>query len=136
MRLARNSEGSIIKCQDIENGIVRSNEYYCNKCDNKVYYVSGSERNCSHFRHEQDKSCIYYNNQCKNDCFESNIMSEFHRNWQEIFPNENIEYKITKNNKKHYADIYISSHTIFNICDIFETSKNNIVIEIQIPDMG
>lgn len=53
MRLARNSEGSIIKCQDIENGVVKSNEYYCNKCDNIVFYISGSERNCSHFRHKK-----------------------------------------------------------------------------------
>jgi competence CoiA-like predicted nuclease len=132
MRLARNSEGSIIKCQDIENGVVKSNEYYCNKCDNVVFYISGSERNCSHFRHKKDKSCIYYyNNQIGDDCFEANIMSEFHRNWQEIFPNENIEYKIEKNEKKHYADIYISYHTTFNICDIFEKNKSNMVIEIQ-----
>ena len=58
-------------------------------------------------------------------------MSKFHRNWQDIFPNENIEYKIEKNDNKHYADIYISSHTIFNICDIIERDKNNMVIEIQ-----
>jgi len=131
MRLATNSEGYIIKCQDIENGVVKSNEYYCNKCDNVVFYISGSERNCSHFRHKKDKSCIYYDNQNTDDCFEANIMSEFHSNWQEIFPNENIEYKIENNDKKHYADIYISSHTTFNICDIFETDKNNMVIEIQ-----
>lgn len=131
MRLAKNSEGYIIKCQDIENGIVKSNEYYCNKCDNIVFYISGSERNCSHFRHKKEKSCIYYNIQIGDDCFETNIMSEFHRNWQEIFPNENIEYKIEKNDKKHYADIYISNNTIFNICDIFENDKNNMVIEIQ-----
>jgi competence CoiA-like predicted nuclease len=131
MRLARNSEGYLIKCQDIENGVVKSNEYYCNKCDNIVFYISGSERTCSHFRHQKDKSCIYYSNQFGDDNFEENNMSEFHRNWQEIFPNENIEYKIEKNNKKHYADIYISHHNRFNICDIFQENKNNVVIEVQ-----
>jgi len=131
MRLAKNREGYIIKCQDIENGVVKSNEYYCNKCDNIVFYISGSERNCSHFRHKRERCCIYYTNQNGGDCFEANIMSEFHRNWQEIFPNENIEYKIERNNKIHYADIYISNNTTFNICDIFEKEKTNIVIEIQ-----
>lgn len=131
MRLARNNEGYIIKCQDIENGILKSNEYYCNKCDNIVFYITGSERNCSYFRHKKDECCLYYHNQISNDNFEANIMSEFHRNWQEIFPNENIEYKIEKNKKKHYADIYISYHDTFNICDIFDKNKKNVVIEIQ-----
>ena len=53
MRLAINNEGSIIKYQDIENDIVKSNEYYCNKYYNVVFYISGSERNCSHFRHKK-----------------------------------------------------------------------------------
>ncbi len=47
MRIARNSEGSLIKCQDIENGVVKSNEYYCN-------------------------NCIYYNNQIRDDNIEEN----------------------------------------------------------------
>jgi hypothetical protein len=131
MRIARNSEGSLIKCQDIENGVVKSNEYYCNKCDNIVFYISGSKISCSHFRHQKTNNCIYYNNQIRDDNIEENIMSEFHRNWQEIFPNKNIEYKIEKNNKKHYADIYISYHNSFNICDIFQENKNNVVIEVQ-----
>jgi hypothetical protein len=131
MRLAKNHNGLIIKCQDIENGIVKSNEYYCNRCDNILFYVSGNESNCSYFRHKKDNSCIYYHNQKYEDNFEENIMSKFHRNWQEIFPNENIEYKIEKNNKKHYADIYIKQYKPFNICDIFQENKNKLVIEIQ-----
>jgi hypothetical protein len=129
MRLARNNEGFIIKCQDIENGVVKSNEYYCNKCNNICFFISGSQRNCSYFKHKNDNGCLYYNNY--NNNYEENIMSDFHRNWQEIFPNKNIEYKIEKNNKKHYADIYISYQNSFNICGIFEKEKHNLIIEIQ-----
>lgn len=131
MRLVKNKDGLIIKCQDIENGIVKSNEYFCNRCNNNVIYVSSSDRNSSYFRHNIKglDNCKYY--KYNNDDFDCNIMSDFHKNWQEIFPNENIEYKIEKDNKKHFADIYISNNTPFNICNIFETCKNNMIIEIQ-----
>jgi len=129
MRLAQNNEGNLIKCQDIENGIIKSNEYYCNKCNNIVFFVSKSERNCSYFKHKNN-SCIYYISK-DNNYYEENIMSKFHMNWQEMFPNENIEYKIEKNNKIHYADIYISNDNVFNIFNIFEKNKNNLIIEIQ-----
>ena len=129
MRLVKNKEGLIIKCQDIENGIVRSNDYFCNRCDNYVIFVSSSNRNSSYFRHK--KQCCNYYKFNNDDNLDYNIMSDFHKNWQEIFPNENIEYKIEKNNKKHFADIFISYISPFNISNIFENCKNNIIIEIQ-----
>ena len=132
MRLVKNKDGYIIKCQDIENGIVKSNDYYCSRCNKTAIFVSSSHRNSSYFRHKNEELDDCYNyNKFNNDYFESNIMSEFHKNWQEIFPNENIEYKIEKKIKNIFADIYISNNTAFDICNIFETSKPTLIIEIQ-----
>ena len=133
MRIAKNKNNIIIKCQDIENGIVKSNEYYCIKCNNILYFVSESDRNCSYFRHKNNNNyyCDYYkNNENYKNSYE-NTMSEFHRNWQEIFPNENIEYKIVIDNIIHFADIFITYYNTFNICDIFKINKKNVIIEIQ-----
>lgn len=131
MRIAKNSNDNIIKCQDIENGIIKSNEYFCTKCNNVLFFVSSSERNCSYFRHKNNEECVYYVNNKNYKKYQENVMSDFHRNWQEIFPNENIEYKITRDNVNHYADIYISKNSSFNICDIFNINKGKLVIEIQ-----
>lgn len=132
MRIAKNKNNIIIKCQDIENGIVKSNEYYCIKCNNILYFVSESDRNCSYFRHKNNNNyCDYYKNNKNYKNSYENTMSEFHRNWQEIFPNENIEYKIVIDNIIHFADIFIRYHNTFNICDIFKINKKNVIIEIQ-----
>lgn len=56
MRIAKNKNNIIIKCQDIENGIVKSHEYYCIRCNNILYFVPESNRNCSYFRHKNNNN--------------------------------------------------------------------------------
>lgn len=139
MFIVKNKDGHHIKITDIENGIVSSNDYLCISCEEKVVYVKQSERAISHFRHYND-SCIEKNNYSKNDIENeyNNDMSIFHKNWQFIFPNKNLEYLIKENNKLHRADIFINSKTdniqIYdNNNELIFDEKNikNLVIEIQ-----
>lgn len=139
MLIVINNEGKKIKTSDIETGIVPSNDYICISCGLKMIYVKESERSISYFRHF-DKSCLEKYNYSKNDLENeyNNDMSIFHKNWQFIFPNNNLEYKIKENDKLHIADIFINS--LENNIQLYDENKKkifknknikNLVIEIQ-----
>lgn len=144
MNYVINEKREICKIENIiASGI---SDYKCILCKQKVIFVKESVKNKAHFRHyknnknvecefykknftEQDK--IYFKNIIKNK------MSEFHINWQNIFPKNNIEIKIYDDILQTYkrADIYIESIKI-NIKDdlgdyIFLDKFNSLVIEIQ-----
>ena len=66
------------------------NDYFCQLCGNKVILKRGSIK-AHHFAHQAHTAC---------DGWEHD-MSEWHRNWQLLFPPENREVVLEKDGKRH-----------------------------------
>lgn len=78
--------------------------FYCPCCKEPVIIKNGMEK-ATHFAHRSKSHCdTYYSS--------SNVMSEWHRNWQERFPEECREVVITKGNEKHIADICYNRYVV------------------------
>lgn len=128
---ARKEDGKIFHINDFESGARPYGDFECLNCEEKIIYVSQSYRNRSHFRHISGQECLNPNNIHNYRNTIENKMSEFHRNWQSVFPSKLIEYKIERSNIKHRADIHFSSENQFNILDLFAEPVKNCTIEIQ-----
>jgi hypothetical protein len=159
MNIVINYKNEKININDFMLGRVGSKEYYCIKCDKRVYYVKEHKKTIidkinnepkiisieSYFRHdkegEKETECEYYSDRSteekKNE--KENRKSEYHNHWQNIFPIEYLEYKIEENNKKHFADIYIYNNNNKEIEINDENNKSlfknykpkSLIIEIQ-----
>lgn len=143
MKEAINEKYEICKVENIVDGSIRS-IYKCYWCFQKVIFIKESYRNSAHFRHyknNQNIDCNYYKNNFteqdkinhKNNI--ENKMSEFHTNWQNMFPKYMLEVKLYNSYKYKRADIYIETIKN-NIKDeqgnfIFPENTNSLVIEIQ-----
>lgn len=73
----------------------RNKEYFCPVCQGAVRLRAGSV-NVPHFAHVDLGVCV--------DDF-SNDMSEWHREWQMLFPEKNREVVITHDGESHRADV-------------------------------
>jgi hypothetical protein len=131
MIYAIDKNGNIISSLEIANKIIKNKKFTCIDCCNNIIFVSESKRSIAHFRHKSIQNKCYY----KNKKYIENKMSDFHVNWQKIFPKTCIERRLKLNNKLHIADIYIESINNINIkinnIDIFNKQSNNLIIEIQ-----
>lgn len=114
MNVVINEKGERYKAIDIEE-VAKSGKYNCVCCNEKMVFVNKCEiRNC-HFRHYPKSKCITNTDKV----YMENKKTEFHYDWQKIFPEKNIEVCFTENDIKHIADIYL------------ENNNNKLVIEIQ-----
>lgn len=84
---------------DADEGI-KGEKYYCTVCEHEVRFKKG-EIKSPHFAHITKMEC--------DDWYE---MSEWHRKFQELFPEEYREVVITNGNEKHRADIKIGNVVI------------------------
>ena len=153
MNIVINYKNEKLNINDFTLGRVPSNEYYCIRCEKRVYYVKEHIKTITidkinnitkeieispYFRHEKvdgnETECEYYLNKSteerKNET--ENRKSEYHNHWQKIFPTEYLEYKIEENNKKHFADIYIYNNDKEIELDLLKNYKpKSLIIEIQ-----
>ena len=136
-RIVKDEKSNRIKNDDINIETAKLKKYYCIMCNEIMVYVPESEKHIAYFRHKKDvcDKIVDLSEKDKNIQRE-NKMSSFHINWQNIFPNENIEHRINENNKTHFADVYIESNDYFNIMldkekKLFEFSKKELIMEIQ-----
>lgn len=83
----------------------KCNDYFCPVCGGAVIPKQG-EFNMWHFAHRQGIDCL------DDWDYSDNDMSEWHREWQERFPEENREVVITNNNETHRADVRIGNYII------------------------
>jgi len=114
MNVVINEKGERFKAIDIED-VAKSGKYNCVCCNERMVFVNKSDiRNC-HFRHYPKSKCISNIDKTYNE----NKKSNFHYDWQKIFPKQNIEICFNEDDNKHIADIYL------------ENNNNKLVIEIQ-----
>lgn len=127
MKFVINSEGLLVSVNDINLGTHRSSIYQCPDCREDVIYVSASSRCVAHFKHRPESRCTF-DGDLPPEIY-SNKMSDFHRNWQRIFPPQYLERKIGNNR----ADIYLRSEKKFNLGNQMfkDFEPKNLVIEIQ-----
>ena len=99
MFYAKNSEGRRVFIDQTKEGEL----YYCPLCGSEVITKKG-DINVHHFAHKinPDSSCDDW----------SSDMSDWHRNWQEQFPEECREVVIVHEGEKHRADILIDQTVI------------------------
>lgn len=124
----------------LASGVARSKCFECPCCSKTLFYVA--HKKTPHFKHRPHESCIRDKNEIKRihkECEDiiKNQSSSFHKKWQDTFPKECQEVRISENNNMHIADIHIESkNKAINIVgdsnetNIFE-NKTHLVIEIQ-----
>ena len=98
-------------------------DYYCPLCGEKVIAKRGTVRQ-HHFAHIRHTECDGWHYD----------MSEWHIQWQEMFPEEAREHVFEHNGKRHIADVFIND-TIIEFqhsqlsCDEFE-ERNSFYISL------
>lgn len=123
MRFALDSENRRIHATAAN----KTQEYFCPICHGRVTPRQG-EINVWHFAHQSSCTDVW-----------SYDMSEWHRSWQERFPEEQREVVVKHNGKSHRADILIGNYVIefqhskisageFEERNAFYTSAGNKVI--------
>lgn len=80
---------------------IKGEDYFCPVCGNKVIPRQG-EFNAWHFAH-QASSC--------SDAWHYD-MSEWHKEWQDRFPEDNREVVISNDGETHRADVQIGRFVI------------------------
>lgn len=82
-----------------------NSEYSCPYCEEKVILRNGEVR-VPHFAHQSNSLCDRYYDS-------SNVMSDWHINWQEQFPEECREVIFKgKDENKHIADVFYNNYII------------------------
>lgn len=97
MFFANDSKGKRTYIEDSEN----NEQYFCPVCGQEVIQRKGST-NAFHYAHKVDELCDSW----------SYDMSDWHRDWQNLFPEENREVVVEHNGVKHIADIKIGNTII------------------------
>jgi competence CoiA-like predicted nuclease len=113
MKIVLNSDNQLVSVDDLNLGLHRSSFYRCPECHEQVIYVSEFDCSFSYFKHYSESRCTFDGN--KFHAKYANKMSNFHKNWQSIFPSRCLEVPIGNN----YANIYLTRESF------------NLVIEIQ-----
>ena len=106
MLIALDSNSNRINATDAQKG----QDYFCPICNGKLELRKGSIR-CHHFGHWKDQSCTET---------WSPEMSEWHYNWQCMFPEDCREVVLQNRQELHRADVLI----------------NNVVVEFQHSPMS
>lgn len=101
MQYANDENGKRIHIDNAKKG----NDYFCPVCGGTVIPKQG-EFNMWHFAHRQGIDCLDDWNHSDND------MSEWHREWQERFPEINREFIIKKDDEIHRADVCTGNYVI------------------------
>lgn len=101
MQYANDENGKRIHIDNAKKG----DAYFCPVCGGAVIPKQG-EFNMWHFAHRQGIDCLDDWNHSDND------MSEWHREWQERFPEENREFIIKKDDEIHRADVCTGNYVI------------------------
>jgi len=100
MFIAKGKNGERILIENAKKG----DEYFCPICDGPLTVKAENSLAVSkHFAHKQGSYCL--------DDW-SHDMSEWHRAWQEKFPEKCREFPVEKNGVKHRADIFINNTVI------------------------
>jgi hypothetical protein len=101
-----------------------------------IFVKESVDGKTAHFKHylggEAEKECEYYKKYDQSDIENeyTNDKSDFHKRWQTIFDDENLEKKIQENGKKHIADIYIKNDEGVK----FSEKNNEIIYKNFIPN--
>lgn len=98
--------------------------YRCEECGTKLIAKNQGTEKCHHYAHKSDAAQSVEQSQCikRNDCRRENQMSEWHRSWQERYPENQREIVLKQNGKIFRADVVLkSSKTIIE----FQHSKIN-----------
>lgn len=138
MRYAYNIHKKEIDAWELSAGYIRSDTYKCIYCGKHLHFVSESDRCKPFFRHRNDESCIennYYSRQQKEQDVRdiiSNRKSQFHLQWQKLFPQNCIEVKF----QEKIADICINLLKEWQICQgqkplLSAPSSIKLFIEVQ-----
>ena len=83
------------------NDVDSKSEYFCQLCGNRVILKRGSIK-AHHFAHQMHTACDGWTHE----------MSEWHLDWQSMFPIECREVVLEKDGKKHIADVLVGN-TVF-----------------------
>lgn len=138
MRYAYNVHGKAIDAWELSTGYIRSDTYKCIYCGKHLHFVSESDRCKPFFRHRNDDSCIennYYSRQQKEQDVRDiicNRKSQFHLQWQNLFPQDCVEVKF----EGKIADICIDLPKEWQILQgqkalLSAPSLNKLFIEVQ-----
>lgn len=116
-----------VRSDVLASGVARSIEFECPCCSKSLGFVA--HKLTPHFRHKAGESCIIDKNniekihrECENII--KNQMSNFHKNWQSIFPQENQEIRITRRGITHISDIMIETSTEEQSINFVDDSDN------------
>lgn len=101
MNVAKNKNNKRVYIDDVLNNDYKNMKFYCQICGEELIVRNGSIKT-PHFAHKSLQDC---------DTFSSD-MSEWHKSWQEKFPEENREVVIEYNDEKHRADVCINGYVI------------------------
>lgn len=83
------------------NDAIQKDEYFCPLCNARLVQKCGNKR-VHHFAHCNGSECDEW----------SSDMSEWHRSWQNLFPEECREVVVELNGNKHRADILINNTVV------------------------
>ena len=87
-----------------DDAIFVDSAFFCPCCYENLVLKKGFVK-ATHFAHQSRKHCdSFYDS--------SNVMSEWHRNWQECFPKENREIAFIRGEERHIADIFSKNYVI------------------------
>lgn len=116
-----NAQGSTFRCLHCDEAVRYVRQHVCHHDDEQ-------HTRSAHFRHPSERSCL--TNKTDTECQElesiaasriSNRMSDFHRQWQSIFPSSCREVRFPTDHKRvHIADVCLG-----------ENGDNPLVIEVQ-----
>lgn len=102
MFVAKDKEGNRVTIEEA----LRGGEYFCPLCGGRIIVkAKGSEAVSEHFAHKNKVECDSWRSV-------ANVMSEWHRAWQNCFPKECREVVVQSGGVKHIADVLINNDTV------------------------
>ena len=102
MFVAKDKEGNRVTIEEA----ARGGEYFCPLCGDRVIVkAKESEAVSEHFAHKNKVECDSWRSV-------ANVMSEWHRAWQNCFPKECREVVVQSGGVKHIADVLINNDTV------------------------
>lgn len=130
--------GRNVSAADLSYNTIRSKQYTCLYCNTAVSYVNESAKAKAHFRHRPGQSCISISNKQKTVLEEQakrsiqNGMSQWHKQWQAIFPKECTEQRIKDAcGKTRVADVVICNASLQLVDEGPFLNCTELVIEFQ-----
>lgn len=97
MYIGKNSNGDLVEAKRAS----KEDEYICPCCEQPLILRQGTIK-VPHFAHKSGHECDAWYGE----------MSEWHRQWQEMFPIENREVVINCNGERHRADVCFGKYVV------------------------